>query len=151
MKNVFIGKSIGRFVSLIAAVCAVACLIGYTVYGVTYDYFDALAFLCLLFAAAAGFAYFFTQSENALLRRVLAFLNVVMVVFFALAFAIMVKNSIYVWADELNNITMYGSRGGLAPVIALIVAFAVVLVAAIVSCFLDYGKAEVDLQNKKIK
>ena len=52
-------------------------------------------------------------------------------------------NSYPVWADRLNNISMYGSRGTLVPVIALLVLMVAAIVAGIVSCFTQKeGKAK---------
>ena len=44
-------------------------------------------------------------------------------------------NSYPVWADRLNNITMYGSRGTLFPVISIMILCFVTVIIEIVSCF----------------
>ena len=52
-------------------------------------------------------------------------------------------NSYPVWADRLNNISMYGSRGTLLPVITLLVLMVAAIVVGIVSCFTQKeGKAK---------
>ena len=44
-------------------------------------------------------------------------------------------NSYPVCADRLNNITMYGARGSLVPVVAIILLCFVAAVLGIASCF----------------
>lgn len=51
-------------------------------------------------------------------------------------------NSFPVWADNLNGITMYASRGGLAPVVAIAAVMLACILAEIVSCFLSRGKGD---------
>ena len=93
-------KSFSAKAALAGAVLSAAALIGFTVYGMIYDYFDTVVSLTLL-------------------------------------------NSYPVWADRLNNISMYGSRGTLVPVIALLVLMVAAIVAGIVSCFTQKeGKAK---------
>lgn len=140
MKALFFEKCIGKRVTLFVALYSVLCLAAYTVYGLVYDYFDVAAFLCILLAVAAGLGYFFLASENRRMRKLLDFMTVIMVLLLSFGFAILVKNSVYVWADELNGITMFGSRGGLAPVLVLMTMFLLGLIAEIVACFFEDEK-----------
>ena len=104
-------KSFSAKSSLVGVVLSAAALIGFTVYGMVYDYFDTVVFLTLALGMV-GMGLFFL-------------------------------NSYPVWADRLNNISMYGSRGTLVPVITLLVLMVAAIVVGIVSCFTQKeGKAK---------
>ncbi|MFR1309401.1 MAG: hypothetical protein ACLSCO_11280 [Gallintestinimicrobium sp.] len=49
-------------------------------------------------------------------------------------------NSYPVWADRLNGIDMYGSRGTLLPVITILVLCFATAIIGIVSCFMRKEK-----------
>lgn len=142
MNALFSKRCLGKNITFFVALYSVICLVAYTVYGAVYDYFDIAVFLSMIFAIAAGFVYSLLRSDNKIVGKILDFLNVIMAALLAIGFAVMIKNSIYVWADELNGIKMFGSRGGLAPVVALIAMFVVALVAEIVTCFFRDEKSE---------
>lgn len=68
--------------------------------------------------------------------RLSSAMNLLAVIFLCFAFGVFFLNNFPVWADNLNNITMYASRGGLAPVIGLVVVFFLSIFTGITSCFM---------------
>ena len=52
-----------------------------------------------------------------------------------LALGLFFLNSYNVWADWYGGFTMYGSRGGIGPVIALMVILLAGCITGTVSCF----------------
>ena len=127
-------KSFSAKAALAGAVLSAAALIGFTVYGMIYDYFDTVVFLTLALGMAA----------YALADKVWSeLLNLAAVACITFGMGLFFLNSYPVWADRLNNISMYGSRGTLVPVIALLVLMVAAIVAGIVSCFTQKeGKAK---------
>ena len=124
-------KSFSAKAALAGAVLSAAALIGFTVYGMIYDYFDTVVSLTLALGVAGMAAYALADKVWSELLN----LTFGMGLFFL--------NSYPVWADRLNNISMYGSRGTLVPVIALLVLMVAAIVAGIVSCFTQKeGKAK---------
>ena len=123
--------------ALAGAVLSAAALIGFTVYGMIYDYFDTVVSLTLALGVAGMAAY-------ALADKVWSeLLNLAAVACITFGMGLFFLNSYPVWADRLNNISMYGSRGTLVPVIALLVLMVAAIVAGIVSCFTQKeGKAK---------
>ena len=80
-----------------------------------YDYFDTVVSLTLALGVAGMAAY-------ALADKVWSeLLNLAAVACITFGMGLFFLNSYPVWADRLNNISMYGSRGTLVPVIALLV------------------------------
>lgn len=114
---------------ILSAGFSVLTLIVFCIYGLVYDYFDLAVFLMLLAAAALMALYVLLQVKAAQL------FNLISVFLISCSFALFFLNSYPVWADRLNNIKMYGSRGTLVPVILLIVMFLISTVTGIVSCF----------------
>lgn len=106
-------------------------------YGMIYDYFDTVVSLTLALGVAGMAAY-------ALADKVWSeLLNLAAVACITFGMGLFFLNSYPVWADRLNNISMYGSRGTLVPVIALLVLMVAAIVAGIVSCFTQKeGKAK---------
>ncbi len=133
MKNKWSISSIptGGRIYAVSGVLTLITLAVYSVYGAIYNYFDITAFVMLLAAVLLCAADLVLHRKIALagLARLLS------VFLTAGAFALFFYNSYPVWADELNNITMYSSRGGLPPVIALCVLFVADLIGLVVSCF----------------
>lgn len=126
-------KGAGAFSSLICAVLSVICLAAYVIYGVTYDYLDAAVALTIVLGAAL--ALFHSLAGE----KALGLLNLLSSMSLSYAVGLFFVNSHPVWADRLNNITMYGARGGLEPVILITVLLALAILAVIVSCFSDKG------------
>ena len=130
-------KSFSAKASLAGAVLSAAALIGFTVYGMIYDYFDTVVFLTLALGVAGMATYALADKAWSEL------LNLAAVACITFGMGLFFLNSYPVWADRLNNISMYGSRGTLVPVIALLVLMVAAIVAGIVSCFTQKeGKAK---------
>ena len=130
-------KSFSAKSSLVGVVLSAAALIGFTVYGMVYDYFDTVVFLTLALGMVGMAAY-------ALVDRAWSeLLNLAAVACITFGKGLFFLNSYPVWADRLNNISMYGSRGTLLPVITLLVLMVAAIVVGIVSCFTQKeGKAK---------
>lgn len=106
-------------------------------YGMIYDYFDTVVSLTLALGVAGMAAYALADKVWSKL------LNLAAVACITFGMGLFFLNSYPVWADRLNNISMYGSRGTLVPVIALLVLMVAAIVAGIVSCFTQKeGKAK---------
>ena len=130
-------KSFSAKAALAGAVLSAAALIGFTVYGMIYDYFDTVVSLTLALGVAGMAAYALADTVWSEL------LNLAAVACITFGMGLFFLNSYPVWADRLNNISMYGSRGTLVPVIALLVLMVAAIVAGIVSCFTQKeGKAK---------
>ena len=122
-------KSFSAKSSLVGVVLSAAALIGFTVYGMVYDYFDTVVFLTLALGMVGMAAY-------ALVDRAWSeLLNLAAVACITFGMGLFFLTSYPVWADRLNNISMYGSRGTLVPVITLLVLMVAAIVVGIVSCF----------------
>ena len=121
-------KKPGRL-RLAAAVLSAASLAAFTVYGLVFNYFDTVVFGGLALAAVLfGFAGV-GKGKLAAAALPAGVLSV------ALAEALFFVNSFPVWADEVNGITMYNSRGGLVPVIAILILLLASAVTGIVASF----------------
>ena len=130
-------KSFSAKSSLVGVVLSAAALIGFTVYGMVYDYFDTVVFLTLTLGVAGMAAYALAD------RTWSELLNLAAVTCITFGMGLFFLNSYPVWADRLNNISMYGSRGTLVPVITLLVLMVAAIVVGIVSCFTQKeGKAK---------
>ena len=122
-------KSFSAKAALAGAVLSAAALIGFTVYGMMYDYFDTVVFLTLALGVAGMAAY-------ALADKVWSeLLNLAAVACITFGMGLFFLNSYPVWADRLNNITMYGARGSLVPVVAIILLCFATAILGIASCF----------------
>ncbi len=116
-------------VSLIAGLLCVIDLVIYAIYGAVYNYFDLVAFLSLLFAGVCCIGYGMID------KRIGEWLNLAAVILLSLSLCLIFLNSMPVWADRVNNITMYGSRGTLGPVITILAFNLVSAVMELVTCF----------------
>ena len=122
-------KSFSAKAALAGAVLSAAALIGFTVYGMIYDYFDTVVSLTLALGVAGMAAY-------ALADKVWSeLLNLAAVACITFGMGLFFLNSYPVWADRLNNITMYGARGSLVPVVAIILLCFATAILGIASCF----------------
>lgn len=119
--------------SVKAAFCAAALslltLIVFLIYGAVYDYLDYMVALSLILGAACAAAYVFVDHKG------VEFLNLAQVVAVSYGLGLFFLNSHPVWADRLNHIEMYGSRGTLVPVVIIMLMFIGAIVLGIISCF----------------
>ena len=122
-------KSASAKLSLLSAALGLVTLIIFCIYGVVYDYFDIVVFLTLALGVvcAAGYA--------VLASRAAELLNLASVLLVTFGVGLFFLNSYPVWADRLNNISMYGSRGTLFPVILIMVLCFATVFVEIASCF----------------
>lgn len=123
-----------RKISCAVTPIGLIALVAYIIYGVVFNYFDTVVCAFLVAGTILGALYFWSESKISDVCNLLA------VMCFSGAIALFFLNSFPVWADELNGITMYASRGGLAPVIAILVLLLVYTIAEIVSCFIPAQK-----------
>lgn len=119
--------------ALVAVVIGIISLIVYIVYGVMYSYFDT--------AVLGGFVLgiVFTALDALLPQVSVRIFSLLAVFSYSFGLGIFFMNSFPVWADRLNGITMYGSRGTLVPVVAIMVLMILLILFGIVKCF---GKEE---------
>lgn len=129
-------KGIGVRLSVLSSAISLVCLIGYCIYGAVFDYFDTVVFLGFAAGILLAFGYAIIGQRRSFL------LNLLSVICTSMALGLFFLNSFPVWADNLNGITMYASRGGLAPVIAIMAAALLCIVLEIISCFMAQGKGE---------
>ncbi|MBD5462582.1 MAG: hypothetical protein HDR24_05915 [Lachnospiraceae bacterium] len=122
-------KSMSIKAGLASAVLNVITLIAFCIYGLVYDYFDTVVFLTFLLGIVFNGLYIFMN------RRITNFFNLFAVVCLSFGVGLFFLNSYPVWADRLNHITMYGSRGTLVPVVTIIILCLVTIILGIVSCF----------------
>lgn len=135
MRKLLLGHSVQDYISLGAGVLTLVILISYIIYGNVYDYFDVVVFFDFLIASASSIAYFFL-SDKAPFR----FLNLLSSLALGFGFGFFFDNSFPVWADNTMHITMYASRGGLGPVIYIMVMNIIAMIATIVCCFMNEEK-----------
>lgn len=123
-------KSKSAQFSLLAAAAGLITLIVFSIYGAVYDYFDYIVALTLALGVVCAVGYALID------RKIAEYLNLVQVILTSYSLGLFFLNSHPVWADRLNNIDMYGARGSLVPVIALMVLFLITVVCEIISCFM---------------
>lgn len=115
--------------SLLGAIVMLVSLVSFVVYGIMYDYFDTAVFVAVALGVICAVGY-------AKLHTIWAeYLNLIAVICIAFAVGLFFLNSYPVWADRLNNITMYASRGTLVPVITIMIMMFVAIIVEVVSCF----------------
>lgn len=131
MKFTWKGKSASAGLALIGAAVSTAALIGFCLYGAVYnEYFDLLIAGFLLLSAVGSAAY--SQID----QKATELLNLASVFLTTFALGLFVLNSYEVWADWYGNFDMYGSRGGIVPVVILYVLFLAAIFCNMVSCFM---------------
>ena len=116
-------------VSMLAAVLAAAAAVIFLVYGLVFTYFDLAVLACYLIAAVCFFLY---AKKSSTLINILDLLGVFLMSF---GLGLFFLNSYTVWADWYGHFDMYGSRGGIAPVIAQMVIVLAAIILGIISCF----------------
>lgn len=116
--------------ALIGGGLGILTLLGFLVYGAVYNvYFDIVVALCLALGAGALGVY-------ALVNKAWAdFFPLIAVVLMSFGAGLFFLNSYPVWADWYGNFNMYGSQGGVTPVILILVPFFAAIICGIVSCF----------------
>lgn len=115
--------------SQISALIGFIGFVAFCIYAALFRYFDLAVFLTI----AAGTAY---AQGYALSRKPLTeYLNLLSVGCYAYALGLFFLNSYNVWADWYGGFTMYGSRGGIGPVIAIMVILLAGCITGTVSCF----------------
>lgn len=122
-------KSLSAKVSLLSAALNLVTLVIFCIYGAVYDYFDTVVFAALALGVVCAVLY--ALMDN----KVAEVLNLAAVLCVSFGVGLFFLNSYPVWADRLNNITMYGSRGTLFPVISIMILCFVTVIIEIVSCF----------------
>lgn len=122
-------KSRSAKVSLLSAALNLVTLVIFCIYGAVYDYFDTVVFLALALGVVCAVLY--ALMDN----KVAEVLNLAAVLCVSFGVGLFFLNSYPVWADRLNNITMYGSRGTLFPVVSIMILCFVTVIIEIVSCF----------------
>lgn len=115
--------------SQLCALLSLVTLIAYCVYGAMYSYFDFVVFLALALGVACAQIYAIMGSGWTCL------LNLAAAVCLSFGVGLFFLNSYPVWADRLNNIDMYGSRGTLVPVVTIILLLFACILIGVVSCF----------------
>ena len=122
-------KSLSAKVSLLSAALNLVTLVIFCIYGAVYDDFDTEVFAALALGVVCAVLY--ALMDN----KVAEVLNLVAVLCVSFGVGLFFLNSYPVWADRLNNITMYGSRVTLFPVISIMILCFVTVIIEIVSCF----------------
>ncbi|MBD5133476.1 MAG: hypothetical protein HDT38_03235 [Clostridiales bacterium] len=113
--------------SQLGALLGLAAFIAYGIYGMVFDYFDFVVFLALLLGTVCAQTYVLVKKSQ--------YLNLLSVVSHSFGLGLLFLNSYPVWADWYGNFTMYGSRGGVAPVILLILLTVLAILCGMISCF----------------
>lgn len=122
-------KSASAKLSLLSGALGLVTLAAFCIYGAVYDYFDIVVFLTLALGGICAILYSLLNHPAAEL------LNLAAVILVSFGVGLFFLNSYPVWADRLNNISMYGSRGTLFPVISIMVLCFVTIILEIASCF----------------
>ncbi len=123
------GKNMSEKLSLISAGIGTATLIIFCIYGLVYDYMDIAVVISFVLSIACGAGYILLHA------KAVEILNLLQVICVSWGMGLFFLNSYPVWADRLNGIDMYGSRGTLFPVIAILVLCLGTAVTGIISCF----------------
>ena len=126
-------KGAGARISFLCSIVSLIGLVAYLIYGIVYDYLDSVVLIAFLAGALCAAGYCFRE------EAVLGLLNLVSAACLSYGIGLFFLNSFPVWADNLNGITMYASRGGLPPVIAILVILVLAILLEIVSCFMGKG------------
>jgi len=123
------GKRISAKLCLAAGTVNLLALAAFCVYGAVYSYLDFMVILTLALGVVCAAGYALVD------HKATEFLNLVQILLVSYGVGLFFLNSYPVWADRLNNITMYGARGGLAPVVAIMLMCFAAVFLAIASCF----------------
>ena len=119
----------GERESRIGSLIGIVTLIIFCIYGFAYQYFDTVVVLGMLFGIICSEMYLHCKARAA------QCLNVASILCASFALGLFFMNSYPVWADRLNNISMYSSRGTLFPVITILIFQVAAILCEVVSCF----------------
>lgn len=123
-------KSFSEKASLLGGILALVSLVAFCIYGIIYNrYFDTTVALCFLLGALSSGAYGFID------KPVAEYAPLAAVFFDGFGLGLFFLNSYEVWADWWGGFNMYGSSGGIAPVITIIVLILLSAICNIVACF----------------
>lgn len=120
--------------SQLCALLGLVGLVAFCIYGAMFQYFDLVVMLTIALGVVCAEGYALLDAKPAQL------LNLAGVACLAYAAGLFFLNSYPVWADWYGNFTMYGSRGGIAPVVVILVILLIGCVAGIASCFTEKRK-----------
>ena len=135
MKLTFKDMSLSRKAAAAGTALAVIALAAFIVYGAVYTvYYDLGVIVFLLLGALCSAAYVLADHKIAEFAPLAA----VLLVTFALGLCFL--NSYPVWADWYGGFTMYGSEGGIAPVIVLLVLDLAAIACDMIACFTQRAK-----------
>lgn len=130
MKN----KSMSAKLALYAAGVSVIIAVIFLIYGLVNTYFDIVILLCEVLAAA-GFALYAVKDS-----KWTEYLGLAAVVLLSYSTGLFFLNSYTVWADWYGHFNMYGSRGGIVPVIVQLALLLAAIILGILSCFQVKGE-----------
>ncbi|MCD7819372.1 MAG: hypothetical protein LUH07_10025 [Lachnospiraceae bacterium] len=123
-------KGVSVIAALAGAAITLVALIIFAGYGATYsEYFDIVVIISLLLGAV-GMAVYVLKDGS-----VFEYFNLIAVLCVSYGLGLFFLNSYPVWADWYGNFDMYGSRGGVIPVVILMVLMLIAIFSGIVSCF----------------
>lgn len=135
MKFSLKGKSASAKLALAAGAAALAALAAFLVYGICYPvYADFGVGLFLLLGALGYLAYTFFDGA------VFDFMPLAAVFCTTFGMGLLAINAYPVLGDWYGNFNMYGSQGGIGPVIALLVLLLASILCGIVTCFTRKSK-----------
>lgn len=136
MKISLKGKSASAVCALIAAGLSAVALAAFIIYGAVYTvYFDIVILMAILLGAAGNSAYALADRPWA------EFLGLAGVVCLGFGVGLFALNAYPVMADWYGQFNMYGSQGGLAPVIVIATLMLAAIAASIAGCFTRKGAA----------
>ena len=119
----------GERASRIGTLTGIVVLLFFCIYGLVYQYFDTVVVLGMFLGIVCSELYLHCKIKAA------ECMNVVSILCASFALGLFFMNSYPVWADRLNNISMYSSRGTLFPVITILVLQVAAILCEVVSCF----------------
>ena len=134
MKIAIKGNGFSPVFALLSCLVSLAALIAFLIYTITYPvYFDSVVLIALALGAvcSAGYVLFHSKFSD--------YLNLIAVFCLSFGMGLFFLNSYPVWADWYGNFDMYGSQGGITPVIIILILFLVSIFLDIISCFQSKG------------
>jgi hypothetical protein len=124
-------KSFSAKISLIGAMVSLVLIVAFIIYGAIYPvYFDLAVIICWLLGAIGLGAYAFVD------KKVTEYFGLAAVFLLSFGLGLFFLNSYSVWADWYGHFDMYGSEGGVTPVIIIFVITFIAIVCGIISCFM---------------
>lgn len=130
VKTVLKKAGVSGKIALAAALLGLISLIAFIIYGAVYSMYadySVMIFLLLGTVCQAGYALISHPAAEVLPLAGVICSGIGMNIFFL--------NSYTVWADWYGNFNMYGSQGGVTPVIIILVITVLSIVCGLVACF----------------